>query len=760
MTTPFPRFPFVVLDTEATGFFPRSDRVLELAIVRYEEGEKVAEYASLYQVHCEIPPHVQVLTRIRPADLQGKPLLLEEKGKVEELLQGALIVGHNIPYDLGMLTGEGVALSDVPWIDTAMLASLVFPELPSWSLGYLSAALALPHTPKHRALGDVYATLALFALEWEKLRELPKDVLEEVQHLAERGPEGYALLFSSLKAEGKKRPSWLSFAGRKAPEKNVDKGGDNGFLPLPGERDQAASSPTLLPVSLSPSLLPRVLSSLSQTVEERGSVWIAVKNLEATLRMLHPSLLTGYAVLRPPSSLLNPGAKEQFLVQGVFTAYELTLALKLLLFAPRTQRDAPLHAEEMDVWKAKVACTEESAPYRAQFSEKRTQRLIDQQHLLDLLSKGEGPTGGDYVIVDDASMLEDTATKAFRWIVALDVLRAGAEGNASLTRFLDLYQLWAEKVRNFQSIRYLVEADLKTPEVRGVRERLEEALLSLLTDQVRDRLEDLQKILDPKNLEGRIVWIEQFRDGGQTLQSVPFDIATLLRRVLYDRCRTLLLLPPGEEAAFRPILLRGTGRVASPLQEKQHETSPNILYPDMHLSFERLLKCIDSKVIALVPSKRTIEQLFVSHAEELEKAGVTLIAQGLSGGQGRMQAEFLAAKNQALWLLTPWMYEGSELPPGSVDHLWIHTLPFDHPSHAILSRRADQYANPFEEYFLPRLLHRLFRIVRTYALHRTEEGDVLVLDARMRTKEYGVKVRAYLSEITAALPSHGEQAKQ
>ena len=79
-----PPFPFVVLDTEATGLFPRIDKILELAIVRFEEGEKVAEYSSLYRVDREIPSHIQTLTHIRPADLEGKPLLSEEKAKIEE----------------------------------------------------------------------------------------------------------------------------------------------------------------------------------------------------------------------------------------------------------------------------------------------------------------------------------------------------------------------------------------------------------------------------------------------------------------------------------------------------------------------------------------------------------------------------------------------------------------------------------------------------------------------------------------------------
>ncbi len=132
---------------------------------------------------------------------------------------------------------------------------------------------------------------------------------------------------------------------------------------------------------------------------------------------------------------------------------------------------------------------------------------------------------------------------------------------------------------------------------------------------------------------------------------------------------------------------------------------------------------------------------------------MTLICQGLAGGQGRMQSEFLAAPAPTVWLLTPWMFEGIELPPGSVDHLLIKSLPFDHPANPVLSRRSGRYADGFKEYAVPRLLHRLFRVLRTYARFAKPEGDVRLMDERLFSKAYGKRVREYLSRF--ALPGSG-----
>jgi Rad3-related DNA helicase len=155
------------------------------------------------------------------------------------------------------------------------------------------------------------------------------------------------------------------------------------------------------------------------------------------------------------------------------------------------------------------------------------------------------------------------------------------------------------------------------------------------------------------------------------------------------------------------------------------------------------------KTIVLVGSRKTVEDAFVRHTEALEEKGVTLICQSLSGGQERMQAEFIAAAAPTLWLLTPWTYEGVELPQGTANNLVCFTLPFDHPNHPVLSRRALHYRNAFGEYSLPRLKARLFRILRTFARHATGDATVQVCDDRLKTKKYGPEVRSHLEQYAA-----------
>src|SRR6185503_6497166 len=114
--------------------------------------------------------------------------------------------------------GEGIDLTERPWIDTSLLAALAFPELKSYSLQYLSAALKLQHEPQHRALGDVYATAALLGAVWERLCELPTEKLAELKNVFGRSTDGYRRFAAALPQEGGKG-TWLENARKRTPTK-------------------------------------------------------------------------------------------------------------------------------------------------------------------------------------------------------------------------------------------------------------------------------------------------------------------------------------------------------------------------------------------------------------------------------------------------------------------------------------------------------------------------------------------------------------
>ncbi|MBI3817011.1 hypothetical protein HY285_05750 [Candidatus Peregrinibacteria bacterium] len=768
-----PSLPLVVLDTETTGFVPRTHRVIEFACACVDEGEVIAEYEQLF-FHNGVPPHVEVLTHIKTNDLRDAPTFEECRGEIlKHLPEDALLVGQNISFDLGMLKGEGMDLSERPWIDTSMLASLVFPELESYSLGYLSTVLHLNHEPQHRAMGDVHATLELLGKCWERLCALPTARAKEARDILGRSTSGYRMLIETLpKATRKTAPKWLApipiLASSEAKSASVD-------LPTAEPKSVALIEEPLDPGHLA--------SIIVATLDDgKRQHWIAVKNLDAAVARLPFALLrqtrqpfdfaqgrqanertsSELRILYPHRQLLDHAAADALIAQKTFTADEATLALKLCWYRPRIRREFPLHGGEESVWNGKVACTALAQTYRDQFENLPAVLLLDHHQLLAIVSDPTHPAfeaieKNANIIVDDASMLEDTATKAFGWPCAIDDLRAASEGNSLLTKFLDIFQLWVEKTRQFQDIRYLAIGDLKTPEARGLREQLTDVRAQgNFSEQIKVQFDSLAQILDPDNLNNRIAWIEQRQNGNQFLHCVPERVGLYLKEHLFDRFGTILLIPSHLDHSLPEILPQESPRQRDNEITKQRETLLPISFPT-DLTVETLLTNPPSgKSIILLPGKSMIENLYVKFDEALEAENATLICQGLSGGMGRMQAEFHAAASPALWLMTPWTFEGVDLPEHCVDHLFLRSLPFDHPSSPVFSKRSLHYRDAFAEYSLPRLLHRLFRLLRTFMRFRTDGGDVTFFDERLWSKAYGKRVRRYLAHFASAEspPSH------
>ncbi|HLD71896.1 MAG TPA: 3'-5' exonuclease, partial [Candidatus Peribacteraceae bacterium] len=643
-----PLINFVVLDTETTGFVPKVHKVIEYAAVRVEDGAIVDTYEQLLWTE-EVPPVVEALTRIRTLSLQGQPRFRDAQADIEKHMgTDTLIVGQNILFDINMLKGEGLDLSDRPWIDTSMLASIVFPELESYSLGYLSRVLKLDHEPKHRALGDVKATLGLLAACWERMQELTPEFQEVAQLIAGKSTPGYKMLFDALpKAKKKKKPKWLTL-----PRKLDVPVSAPGTVTLP---TPARGTVQLVEETLEPKLLEQLIASCAQ--DKTAQHWIAVKNLEATVaRERFPE--KEVRILYPPFLLPDSDAVKMFAAQDIFTADEATLAMKLAWYEPAVQSDLPIHGGEEAVWNGKLASSDRSKIYMKQFEDLPGVVLLDHRQLLAFLADPEHSAhdilGKDaHVIITDASMLEDTATKAYGWHTSVDDLRAGVEGNAELRKFVDLLQLWIEKVRNFQDLRYITKNDLGTPETKGLRDQLEH----LLQDEsfplrMQRLLRNLYEFLEPEVLPDRIAWIETRQNGSQYLESVPDRIGNMLREHLYGKFPTSLLIPPGSEDTLKETLPIGTETaIARPMFE---EKTMQIELPEQRTLEMYLTDPPVGKTILLLPSRGAIVDMYVKHVERLETEGVTMLCQGVSGGQGRMQAEFLVSEGTTLWLMTPW----------------------------------------------------------------------------------------------------------
>ena len=154
---------FCVLDLETTGGSPRDCAITEIGAVKYRGGDLLGTFQTLVDPGLPIPPMITVLTGITEAMVVEAPDIATALPTFLEFIGNAVIVGHNIRFDMSFLDAAA-ALHGYPplsndTVDTAGLGRrLVREEVRNMRLQTLAAHFRSPVTPIHRALDDARAT--------------------------------------------------------------------------------------------------------------------------------------------------------------------------------------------------------------------------------------------------------------------------------------------------------------------------------------------------------------------------------------------------------------------------------------------------------------------------------------------------------------------------------------------------------------------------------------------------------------------------
>lgn len=164
---------FVIVDLETTGGSPRNCAITEVAAARYERGVCTGTFATLVNPGVEIPPFITYLTGITETMVGPAPKIESVLPALIEFIGNAVIVGHNVRFDVAFLDAalkaNGYPTLGQRRVDTCSLARrLVRGEVANCKLGTLSAHFGFAHQPTHRALDDVRATADLLFLLLER----------------------------------------------------------------------------------------------------------------------------------------------------------------------------------------------------------------------------------------------------------------------------------------------------------------------------------------------------------------------------------------------------------------------------------------------------------------------------------------------------------------------------------------------------------------------------------------------------------------
>jgi DNA polymerase III epsilon subunit family exonuclease len=163
---PLHAVPLAIVDVETTGASAEfGDRVVEIGIARVEGGQITCAYEQLINPQRHISAGVTALTGISDAMVADQPTFGQALPEVLRLMKDAVVVGHNVRFDLSFLQKEFrrssldlvVALNNAQVLDTVRIARKRFGRGGN-GLQRLCRNLGYEPAVAHRALADVMTT--------------------------------------------------------------------------------------------------------------------------------------------------------------------------------------------------------------------------------------------------------------------------------------------------------------------------------------------------------------------------------------------------------------------------------------------------------------------------------------------------------------------------------------------------------------------------------------------------------------------------
>ncbi|NQN84124.1 bifunctional DnaQ family exonuclease/ATP-dependent helicase [Streptococcus suis] len=184
---------YAVVDLEATGTGADA-KIIQIGIVLVENGEIIDSYATDINPYELLDDHIKNLTGITDQQLSQAPDFGQVASTIYDMIGDAIFVAHNVKFDANLLAEalffEGYELL-TPRVDTVELSQLFFPTFEKYSLGNLAEHLELGLDQAHTAISDAMATARLLIKIQEKIKSLPRSIVEKILDLADN------LLFES-----------------------------------------------------------------------------------------------------------------------------------------------------------------------------------------------------------------------------------------------------------------------------------------------------------------------------------------------------------------------------------------------------------------------------------------------------------------------------------------------------------------------------------------------------------------------------------
>jgi DNA polymerase III subunit epsilon len=143
----------------------KRDKITEIAIAIHDGSRVIDSYQTLVNPERSIPEFISRMTGITNEMVEGAPRFCEVAKDIVEFTEGSVFVAHNARFDYGFIREEfhrlGYTFSRKQ-LCTVRLSRQVFPEIGKYGLDNLIKHFKIKVNNRHRAMGDVEATVVVF----------------------------------------------------------------------------------------------------------------------------------------------------------------------------------------------------------------------------------------------------------------------------------------------------------------------------------------------------------------------------------------------------------------------------------------------------------------------------------------------------------------------------------------------------------------------------------------------------------------------
>jgi ATP-dependent DNA helicase DinG len=312
-----------------------------------------------------------------------------------------------------------------------------------------------------------------------------------------------------------------------------------------------------------------------------------------------------------------------------------------------------------------------------------------------------------------------------------------------------------------------------THQLRDIHEELEDLDSRAELQSARRRGQEMRESLEAflrQAIPDSVYWVasEGSRRAQTVLYAAPIEVGPLLNEHLFAQAGAVVMtsatLAVGDNLDY---FLQRMGapeatalRVGSPFNYTRQMRiiipaempDPNQFEPFTEATAQAVLKYVRltrGRAFVLFTSDRLMRAVANKVRETLSDEKYELIMQGELLSRQAMLERFRKARRGVLFGLDSfWM--GVDVRGEALSNVIITKLPFAVPDEPVVKARMDrieeQGGDPFRDYSLPEAILKLRQGVGRLIRSSTDEGIVVILDPRIRTKWYGKKFLSALPE--------------